>query len=166
MRLARIDETLQDCRNILASAETNVPSADNLLAQAALVVICAEFEQTIQRILKEKLSDIGEADVRRFAESYLSSVARDIKTGGLLEILNRFGGEYRAIFRGRIEESDDNQRFVTCYNSIIVNRNNVAHSTGSSATFEEIQRYYEQGHVILDFFRETLLATGQHPSAG
>ena len=36
------------------------------------------------------------------------------------------------------------------------NRNSVAHGEGSSATLEEVKRYYEGGHVLLDYFKDAL----------
>ena len=42
------------------------------------------------------------------------------------------------------------------YSSIVDNRNSVAHGRGSSATLEEVRRYYEGGRVLLDYFKDAL----------
>ena len=72
-------------------------------------------------------------------------------------LLNRFGPPYREVFKQKMAE---NSRAVTCYNNIVTNRHGVAHSKGSNATFREVKQFYEEGHVVLDFFREVLLSTG------
>ena len=41
-------------------------------------------------------------------------------------------------------------------NNIITNRHNLAHKSGSSITFREVEAFYEEGHIVLDFFRGAL----------
>ncbi len=47
---------------------------------------------------------------------------------------------------------------IQYYNNIIVNRHGVAHSDGSRITFQDAVQFYEEGHIVLDFFREVLLS--------
>ena len=48
------------------------------------------------------------------------------------------------------------QRAVTFYNNIITNRHGVAHSSNFVVTLNEVERFYNEGHVVLDTFIEVL----------
>jgi hypothetical protein len=75
----------------------------------------------------------------------------------MADFLSRFGDNYREDFRSKAAA---NQRAETFYNNIITNRHSTAHSSGSNVTFLQVKNFYEEGHTVLDFFRETLLAPG------
>ena len=158
MRTGRIDQTLELCRAHLDSIGPASAEINSLFAKGSLVIIYAEFERLTHSVLQEKLAPIDDRTIRAFAESFLRAATRDISSRASADLLNRFGPGYRTTFRNKVGESLENQRSQTAYNNIITNRNDVAHSTGSNVTFQDVQSFYEQGHVILDFFRETLLA--------
>lgn len=58
----------------------------------------------------------------------------------------------------------DNKIRETLY--IITNRNQVAHAEGSNATFKDVKEFYEEGHIVLDFFSEALLEDDTDSSSG
>ena len=158
MRIARVDETLEACQSHLDSTGPFNTEIDTLLAYSSLVIIYAEFERMVMHILNEKCSVIEDEAIRKFAESFGSIMARRIYSSDLSDVLNRFGSEYKNVFNSKIRESLEHQRAATSYNNIITNRNDTAHSAGSNATFLEVRNFYEEGHVVLDFFRETLMS--------
>nr|VFK58637.1 MAG: hypothetical protein BECKUNK1418G_GA0071005_100422 [Candidatus Kentron sp. UNK]VFK68500.1 MAG: hypothetical protein BECKUNK1418H_GA0071006_100324 [Candidatus Kentron sp. UNK] len=75
-------------------------------------------------------------------------------------LLNRFGSAYKETFQ---QKTKDYQRAETFYNNIVTNRHQTAHSRGGNTTFQEVKRFYEEGHIVLDFFREALLPTYSVP---
>jgi hypothetical protein len=119
--------------------------------------MCAEFEQQIEKIILEKYTSISDTSMRDFVGSCLGAVFRSVKSNEIAGLLNRFGSRYKEVF---VEKTKENERAVTFYNNIVVNRHRVAHSDGSSITFREAVQFYEEGHIVLDLFRETLLSTG------
>ena len=52
------------------------------------------------------------------------------------------------------------------YENILVNRNDVAHKEGSNATMRDVKQYYEEGHVVLDYFRDALRGEGDAAGRG
>ena len=155
MRIARIDETLDVCQHHLNSSGTFGTQIESLLTYSILVIMYAEFEQNIESILQEKCASIGDGSIRSFVESCLRLVSRNIRVGELAGLLGRFGDLYKTRFN---EKCSDNPRARDSYSSIITNRHATAHSSGSTASFLEVKGFYEEGHIILDFFRETLLS--------
>ena len=154
MRLPRIDITLEICENHLTETESFGTQIEILLTYSLLVIIYAEFEQRINYIVQEKF-DVIENECLRGS---IGNVSR-ILSGALGDLLERFGPELKPNFRSIISASQANQRAETFYNNLITNRNDTAHAGGSNLTFRDVKLFYEEGHVVLDFFRDSLLST-------
>jgi len=154
MRLLRIDQTLELCESHLTSSEAQGTEIEVLLTRSLLVLICAEFEQEIESIIQERCSSIDDDSVKEFIGSCVDAVFRSVKSSEIAGLLNRFGVNYKEAFK---RKADANQQAVTFYNNIVTNRHSVAHADGGNVTFGEVKRFYEEGHIVLDFFRDTLL---------
>ena len=159
MRFARIDEALEVCENHLHSTGSSGTIIERLMSDSLLVIIYAEFEQTVEKIVQEKYEAIQDESLRTFIKSFSGRdsrgvLPRGIKSSELADFLAKFGDAYKSEFRGKLYL---NQRRETFYNNLITNRHDTAHSSGSNATFMDINDFYQEGHLVLDFFRETLL---------
>ena len=159
MLLARIDRALEDCENHLVATNSLGTQIETLLTYSLLVVIYAEFEQMMNSIVQERCSLIEDESLRELVRGCLRNVSR-IQSSDMGDLLQRFGEDRKTAFRTRIAATTANQRAETFYNNLITNRNDTAHRLGSNLTFEEVKQFYQEGHVILDFFRETLLSSG------
>jgi hypothetical protein len=122
--------------------------------RSLLVLIYAEFEQNIKATILEKCSSIEDDSLRTFVDSCVDAVFRGVRSSEMAGLLNRFGGSYKERFDQR---TAGNPQAVTFYNNIITNRHSEAHEHGGNVTFAEVKRFYEEGHVVLDFFRDALL---------
>ena len=155
MRLARVDKALEDCENHLQSTGSWNTEIEQLLTYSLLIIIAAELEQAVRAIIQEKCDSIEDRAIREFVESSGGAVMRSIRSSELAGLLNRFGSGYKADFTSKTKASP---RAETYYNNLITNRNDTSHSTGSLSTFMEVKSFYEEGHTVLDFFRDTLLS--------
>jgi len=157
MRIARIDEALERCVSHLSITSAYGTEIEGFLTYSILVLMCAEFENAIEAALQEKCSSVSDPSISAFFRSCVGAVFRSVGSSELAGLLNRFGSSHKESF---VRHTNDNPVAVTFYNNIVVNRHRVAHSVGSNATFREAKQFYEQGHVVLDFFRNALLSTG------
>ena len=157
MRVARIDRALEDCENHLSSTGSFGTPIERLLTYSLLVVIYAEFEQMINSIVQQRCDSIEDDSLRELVSECMGSVSR-IQSRNMGELLQRFGAERRTSFRNEIATNQANERAETFYNNLITNRHDTAHSIGSNLTFENVKQFYEEGHVVLDFFRKALLS--------
>lgn len=155
--MARIDTALEDCENHLAPSGSFGTSIESLLTYSLLVVIYAEFERQINSIVQQKYASIEDRWLREIVRSCIGNVSR-IKSGNLGDLLIRFGENRKAAFRKNLEASLGNQQAESFYNNLITNRHDTAHGVGSNLTFVDVKRFYEEGHIVLDFFREALLS--------
>jgi hypothetical protein len=157
MRIARIDEALERCHEHLSETSAYGTEIESLLTYSILVLMCAEFERAIEVVLQEKCLTVADPSISAFFKSCVYAVFRSVGSSELAGLLNRFGPIYKVSFT---RSASDNPIPVTFYNNIVINRHRVAHSVGSNATFREAKQFYEEGHVVLDFFRKALLSTG------
>lgn len=153
MRIPRIDQALEKCQSHLSS-ETIEVEIKSLLTQSVLILIYAEFERAIKNLIKERcssISDISDDSVRNFVIGCTDSGFRGLQIDAMAGLLGRFDKSCKETFTNRLD-----QKTKEMYNNILNNRNLVAHGEGSPVTFRDVEQFYEQAHVLLDRFRESL----------
>ena len=155
MRIKRIDEALERCGEHLSAVETIDEEVESLLTQSILILICAEFERKLRELVLERCASVSDSAISEYIDN--CTRVRSLKTSDVSGLLAQFGDVCKSEFRRLLEENSDTE---TEYESIRSNRNRVAHGEGSNATFLEVKRYYERGHVVLDYFREALWGGG------
>ena len=153
MRIDRIDRTLTVCESHLESTKTYNTEIESLLAGALLVIAYAEFETFVNDIIQDKAQSIETGIPPDLLRDDGSPGHRGMLTSQLSELIAYIGSEYKDRFKAK---TTGNQRAETFYNNIITNRHNLSHKSGSNVTYQEVNRFYEEGHVVLDYFREAL----------
>ena len=153
MRIERIDRTLAECEGHLESTNSFDTEIASLLAGAILVIAYAEFETFVNSTIQEKAHLMGTEVPTVLLRDDGSPGHRGMLTSGLSDLLAQIGSKYRSRFKAK---TTTNQRAESYYNNIITNRHHFAHSSISGVTFQEVKRFYKKGHVVLDFFTETL----------
>lgn len=150
MRIDRIDRALERCEAYCRSGEVDF-EVESLLICSLLILTCSEFEKKYRDLIIERCSSVSDDSVRKYVGE--STRIRSMKITELAGLLGRFGSSHREEFRRRLNE---NSIVMNMYDSILTNRNSVAHGEGSAASFEDVKRYYEEGHMVLDYFRDAL----------
>ena len=158
MRFDRIDRALERCEEHCKSAEPMNVEVKSLLTGSILILIYSEFERKIRSLILDRCSSVSDESIRKYIEK---STRKSIKIGDLSGLLGKFGDLHKQEFQRRLNEND---RVKTMYDSILANRHLVAHGEGSKATMREVKQYYEEGHAVLDYFRDAL--RGEKDGAG
>ncbi|MCY4673430.1 MAG: HEPN domain-containing protein [Bacteroidetes bacterium] len=149
MNIKVIDHALEDIQDFSGNSRIK-----DLLTQALLILICAQFEKEIENCLTRRCASVSDEAIKGFIDDYIQgSALRSLKISNLSGLLKKFDPSYKKMFTEKINQNG--QAKVT-YDSILTNRNSVAHGEGTNATFEEVKMYYEQGHIILDYFEQAL----------
>ena len=152
MRPYNIDRALKLCGGHLQATESLNTEIDNLLAAAILVRMYAEFESYVKNVIEEKARSVGLEIEEAKNKWYRGMLSSQLSDG-----LGQVEANYKITFNAKASQL---QRTVTFYNNVISNRHTVAHGTGASVTVQEVASFYEEGHVVLDWFRESLLYHG------
>lgn len=151
MRIERIDRLMGVCARHLEATDSYGTAIETLLTSALVVRVYAEFEQQIDAIIAEKRASIGDLAAR----AVFRDLARvlGIRFRNLSDLFARLGEQYRASWAAR---QSQNPQAVTAYGLLLEQRHRTAHLEGTIATFQNVRAWYEAGHIVLDFFRETL----------
>lgn len=153
MRIARIDRALTRCEAHCGSEEPIDYEVESLLTGSVLILIFSEFETRFRDLILEKCSSVSDESIRKYIEESIRNVLRSIRIDELSGLLGKFGPLHKAEFKRRL---DENQKVKTMYESMLADRNQVAHGEGSIATMRDVRQYYEEAHVVLDHFRAAL----------
>ena len=164
MRIDKIDRELARCEEHCRSADPMDVKVESLLTGSILILIFSEFERMVKNLVLDRCSSVSDESIRNYIEESIRNVFRGLKIGGLSELLGKFGPLHKNEFQRRL---DENHRAKTMYENILVNRNLVAHGEeGSNATMQDVKQYYEEGHVVLDYFRDALRGEGDATGRG
>ena len=154
MKLVEVDDAIRVCKEHLVNSHANGTEIESYLTQYLVVRIYAAFEERVKSIVLDCVSKrTKDPFVYAFVQSCLGLVSRSITTSEISKLLKKFGTEYQDKFRDKVEGT----KAETFFNSIVSRRHETAHlEKGSSLTFNELERFYEEGHVILDSLNEVL----------
>ena len=150
MKLAQVDRAIEICEEHLDATGSRGTEVEAFLTRYLLILICASFEEEIERIVIKRLSESKDPHIESFAKSALNAVFRSLKTSEIAGLLNRFSPDYKEEFHGRVAGT----RAETFFNNIVLGRHFTAHSLGSNVTLGELVSFYEEGHTILDVVKE------------
>lgn len=153
MKIAKVDEALERCEEHLQSTNAFGTEIEALLTRALVVLTCSAFEEEIERMIGKRADSLGDPAITSFCKSCVSAVFRSTKSSELAGLLNRFGSPFKEKVQRRAQE---NQKVVTFYNNIVVNRHGVAHTQNLNVTLPELRQFYEVGHVVLDWLQEII----------
>lgn len=155
MKLARVDDAIEQCRDHLDRTQTLGSPIEAFLVRHLLVLMCATFEEEIERLVADRVSQSADSAVQEFAKSCVNQVFRSIAVKELSGFLGKFGVVCKQVFQTQVNGT----RAETFYGTIVSNRHNVAHSVGANVTFVELVNSYEEAHVVLDAVRAALDAS-------
>ena len=152
MRIRRIDDAIERCGQHL-SAAGSIEKIDDFLAQFLLMLIYSEFENKFRNLITERCSSVTDEPVKKYIGNCTPKVSRSLRLNDVSDTLLLFGQIHKKEFRRRC---DENRQVESMYSSIVTNRNKVAHGAGTDATLEDVKQYYEEGHKVLDYFKDAL----------
>ena len=149
MLIPQIDQALETCEECVAEGVAG--DVQVLLTQSILILVCAEFEKKIQRLVEDRCASVADEAVQRFAVSCLENVFRSLRIAELSGLLGRFGKPHKKKFMDALDEQSKNM-----YDSILNQRNAVAHGGSVNATLGDVKTYYTEAHKVLDCFSDAL----------
>ena len=152
MKLARVDQAIEVCREHLKASEAEGTVIEAYLTRYLLILITASFEEEIRKIIVNRASKVDDGHLETFVGSCVGAVFRSVKTSEIAGLLNRFGGDYKKKFQDRVSGTTEE----TYFNNIVTIRHETAHSFGANVTFGELVKFYEKGHIVLDIFSEVI----------
>lgn len=145
MKLDRVDMTIEVCQEHLNSTSSYGSEIEKFLTQQLLVIICAEIEKAIEAMIIARARDRCSDDFQTFIQSCLNATFRSVGSSEIAGLLKRFGTARKQRFLELVDE-----RAKNAYDSIVVNRHNTAHGSGSNLTFQEAVASYRAGLSVIE----------------
>ena len=118
-----------------------------------LVVLCAEVQQDIYRLVEDNAKNETTASFQNFVATASKRLLRSVQKGDLAGFLAYFSPDKKSYFNESLDEVK-----VTLYNNAVQNRHNVAHSGGSNMTLAEVEAAVNATVHVLEKFQEALCA--------
>ena len=142
--LLRTKLAIEECDKHLRGKSARGPAIESYLTQHVLVILSAEMQQEIYKLLETKASSLP-TDIRTFVSMAGKRLLRGVKKGEIAGFLGHFGAGTKEALDANVDERD-----VTLYNNAILARDSVAHADGSRITLEELKTAVECAGRILN----------------
>jgi hypothetical protein len=144
MFLPRTDLAIQECEQHLVETGALGSPVESYLTQHILVILCAEMQQEIYKLVKHRCSKNTDEYLAKFVETAQEKVLRSVQKAEIAGFLGHFGLSVKEQFNKSISESE-----ISIYNNAVLSRHDVAHRMGSNTTFEELKSATEIAKRIL-----------------
>lgn len=147
-RFQEIDEMLK----LISSAKINDPALQSFLSGFAVVYISGVYEECIEKLFVLRASKTKDKHLISYIEKSVDKGFRNPNYDKILEFLGYFGEDYKKSFKSRVPEQGKQ-----AINSIVTNKNNIAHGKQSNVTIADIISYHLNAKVIFDKLELILL---------
>lgn len=164
MKFARIDSEIQACERHLAWMASlppghSLPAEESVeieafLTRYLLISIYAEFEHTIDRVVRDRAALVADTAAAGFIIKASDSFFRRIRVSELAGFLGWFDEASKLQFKDAITQASQ-----VAYDNILDNRHETAHGSGSQMTFSDLCDAFPRSVAVLEAFEDALAAS-------
>lgn len=119
-------------------------SADQSEWSKYLCILVSGFiEESLRTLLEEYTKKHSAPNIQNFVEKQLKKIT-NCNTNRIIEVLKKFSNDWAQEFEHQIKEksSIDGRKIKTSIDSVIANRNSIAHGKNVGITYPRIYDYY------------------------
>lgn len=121
------------------------------LAKYLTVIISGIYEESIRTIITEWVSKRGSPEIGKFVNSAMEYWSMNPNIEKIVKILNKFDNQWG---REIIQLPQKNKDAI---NSIVGQKNNIAHGRPSSITLVDIKDYFDNSRCVIEKIDEIVL---------
>ena len=152
MSLANVDSLIAECNKELKKDSNHF--LQNSLTEFLIVKICGYYEKEIERIFFKRISKSCDKQTISFFKSKFESW-RHLKLENIIgELLGKYDENYKKEFNKLVDPFDKEK-----YNSLVTNRDLIAHGKNIETTFHEICLYHQAALNIFECLDNVLNKT-------
>lgn len=152
MQFTRLDNAVAVCKKHLEDTGTQNTEIESYLVGYLLISISSEFECIIEAMVNQRAARAGDGHLSSFVRAAADRIIRSVKIDELSGLLNHFDPSCKKQF---IDDPQKQAKQVG-YGNIVLNRHSVAHATGTSMTFGELEIAYQDSKELMDCFGKCL----------
>jgi hypothetical protein len=125
---------------------------ETYLVQYLLVAICAEYEKAIEEMVMQRIARAGDARITSLVQGSLGMIFRGLTLSNITGLLGKLDTNLKDEFKAGITNTPAH----VALDSIVSNRDNVAHVGGVQVTFPELRKFYDESKHVIEKCAEIL----------
>lgn len=143
--LLRTNAIIAEWERVASGLDSAEVEIESYIVQHALIVLCAEVQQEIYRIVETRVDRRTEPDIAEFVGKASRKLLRSVGKSELASFVSFFGESKKVKLNEDLDE-----RKVTQYNNAVANRHDVAHKSGVQITLSELKLAVAAASHVLD----------------
>lgn len=149
--LLRTQLAFDNCKQHLDKTSAWDSEIESYLTQHVLVIMCADVQQEIYKVVEKRVEKADDAALKRFTIATCKRVLRSIGKSEVAGFVGHFGEDAKAHLNQQMDEAA-----VTIYNNAVLNRHDVAHSNGSNITFRELEGAISAARTLISVVSDAI----------
>jgi len=145
----------------MGETDSSGTEVEAFLSQYLLVVLCAEMQEEIYRIIEIRASRCGDDEICSFALASSRRILRSVKVAELSGFVAGFGQGRKDRFSSALDE-----RAILQYNSAVDNRHAVAHKSGAQVTLMDIKEIISSATLVLESVMAAIIDAPEPTAVG
>ena len=110
------------------------------------VLISGMYEDMIKNLVKEYVfKETTSKEIKNFTSRQMKYIFRNPESKNIQQFLNRFNKRWYGELMKKVDQTN-----LDALNSIVNNKNLIAHGNTSTITYEDIKTYYNESKIILE----------------
>ena len=121
------------------------------LSSFLAVMICGIYEDCIEHLISQRAAKAQDSEIHQYVESTVADSFRNPRFSRIVEVLTKFSRVYADNMRSSIEEKSR-----VALDSIVDNKNAIAHGRPSNVTLSDIKDYHRRCIPIFEVLERIL----------
>lgn len=142
-----VEETL-----IKAKANQRDPKLASMLSGYLIVYLCGVYEDCIEYLFAERAGKHKDTELQSLMGTLMDRQFRNPEYRKIKELVNALNPSH-----GRMMDKNVDAKSIDAINSIVSNKNSIAHGKTSNATLIDVEGYHNNAVKIFDVLEKILL---------
>ena len=148
---------IADYQNHLGEFPNTDPVIFAYLTRHINGLMCAEIEQVVTRLIRERLErGCRDEATANFLKSLRRSSIRNATVSEIRDAMKLFGDDHRTKFNDLLDQAAVNEESIGKLGMAVGNRDQDAHESPPNITFRELEEAYVVATAVMDAVRLTL----------
>ena len=145
----QIDVTISNLNGFI----TATPLEQSYLAKFLVVFICGIYEEIVEEIINEMVAKVtnNNPEVCKFIQDHLRYRFRNPDMNNIVKLLKQFNDSWETTLLALPRIARD------ALNSIVENKNAIAHGQQTVLTIADVKRYYIDSRVVIEKIDDMLI---------
>ncbi|MBQ7099391.1 MAG: hypothetical protein IJO05_06715 [Oscillospiraceae bacterium] len=142
---------IDDIRNRLSTLPV-MDRSRRYLTQYALIRACGTIEFVYRSIVADFFDSSPLTQIHTYLEKTVRTGSMSATYKNMQTLLGKFDDNWKSNFQQAVNSHADSNRIIASAKSLVENRHAFAHGRTPTATFNDIQNYYNDALTLIDLF--------------